>query len=599
MNKALVVVLLSIASLCAVGLWVGTRDSGTQPAIQPSSGGAEVHGDPVGAALTLDEGAPDSVDRRPEVGAARSSEQAEDPVEHLLAGTFILGRAVDGAGAALAEVRLRIEWSPGDGEEFGSFSGSVATDSKGDFRWEFDTSMLLTESRDLTLSLRLLQQNQGELAGPRRYLVSSSRHLPGPIAFPVRLGDVVLAEPALHAGGRVVDSFGRGIEGARVEAYFEEALDTGTDDSEVEWEYVPKQLGGRAGALGEFELRGPSEGLLAIRATADGFLPGGMRPFYAGELGIEYVLEQGGSILFSFASASKPVPFAVLAQIRPRDQAALASFEPGDWEEREGDWWGRGIGTAGEYLWESLPPGAYDLRFQAGEPAHVIGPWEEVVVFPGETTRDPRLLEIDLEARLPLLGLEVADAEGLPLPRARVHFVIEGERSPWGQSIHGGAGLVIVEGSASAFYVVASGYLEQELAIDGASMRVVLDRAPEVKLTLPESVDLGGLQSLRASVMVRDETGGGWLDMPGVREFSIEGREAVFSPSSLGTVRVVLSCRVPVGGTMIPTFVRFTDGPFLIDIDATPEGQHFELPLTAEAIEAARAAAVELRAKRD
>ncbi|MBL8898865.1 MAG: carboxypeptidase regulatory-like domain-containing protein [Planctomycetes bacterium] len=251
-------------------------------------------------------------------------------------------------------------------------------------------------------ALELVLEEPG--ASPRR----------GRIAFPPTLdpgehalGDVELRADTLLAGGRVLDSKGRGISMASVTVHRAtpegRALQTGPLRTDRE---------------GRFEIRAAtSTSTIALRAEAFGYAPGVLRDIAPGSSELTLVLEDGGrcegSVILPAGFDAKSLE--IHAALTP---ASPPSPAPTDRTLR--------LASRGKFAIGDLPAGRLDLEFRS-ERTGVLERVEGLTIASGETNRDPRIQRLSLAPGWSPLRLRLVDLSRASKPLANVALLLRAE----------------------------------------------------------------------------------------------------------------------------------------------------------------------------
>jgi hypothetical protein len=203
------------------------------------------------------------------------------------------------------------------------------------------------------------------------------------------------------ASGRVLDERLLPIEGARVWAT---AIDRGRKID---------TYGGstRTRADGTVELFGTTpESQVRVWARHPSYSTGQPAEVAPGSTGFVITLAQAGRI-----AGSVILPAEWMADF------CTVYARPEEWEHEDDDWTDEvEVVRPGYFALDSLDPGTWDLLLAFGAPSQGVDV-RGVEVVGGETTRDPRLQELDLRDRVRLFVIEAEDANGKPV-EAEVHF---------------------------------------------------------------------------------------------------------------------------------------------------------------------------------
>jgi len=359
----------------------------------------------------------------------------------------VLLRAVDADGAPLAATRVdysvqRVTRYPG-----ADLDGYVATDADGRLRVDLDRAWEEGMQRTLMLSAE---------GGARAARIDLSRELPD---GETDLGDVVLAEPPVFVGGRVVDASGRG--GAEARLHLRRHLTGGRN---ARWDDV-WEFEHRSGPDGRFEVREATVGdSFRLHAEA-GARFSRVVPFRAGDDALVLALEETGSLAGSVLVDPGVDPGLLQVEVQAADRERADRVLDYDETSRVPD-------AEGVFGFPALLAGPYDVRVRIHR-SDELWKAEGVLVTGGVETRDPRLQGIDLRGELFPLPLTIVPPDPTESVRGTLMVVPTGETEP----------------------VQRSHFYESELTL--------LTRHPRVDLTLTcpgyrvlRRVDVAGPQTL-------------------------------------------------------------------------------------------------------
>jgi hypothetical protein len=228
----------------------------------------------------------------------------------------------------------------------------------------------------------------------------------------VDLGDVVLAPAPLLASGVVVDELGQPLVRAVVEGHV--APPGGGQppkDPRAEL-FAVTDLEGR------FALYGLADGQLFLGADHDRAQAGSKVPVEPGTTDVRLALQRQG---------------AIEARVRFDEglQSAVNMLA-----FKDGRCIGRYSQQHGRFVVADLAPGKYALRCVWGDGGGaILGEVADVVVRPGETTRDPRCDPLDLAGKVHAIALQVHAPSGAA---SEVLAVVHesGGKSAFGQSVY-------------------------------------------------------------------------------------------------------------------------------------------------------------------
>lgn len=248
----------------------------------------------------------------------------------------------------------------------------------------------------------------------------------------LELEDVVVTVPSGTARGRVLDEEGEGIAAARIDVRVKEtpvpsrSLPRRRGDPGGRGKLVSPQtpdpfLEGTSRRHGHFDLalEADRDGY-EIRALAPGFAPGAWHAVAPGDEGIELRLHRASTIAGSFR----------LPDALPFDELRFGLDVPGR-HDLANLFSGYLTSDAGGHFRKSdLAPGFYDFQVSLrGEPTPLVT-IAGIEVPPGTLVRDPRLQEIDLDAVLEVVAVEIVDDRGAPIPGGMIRLLAEGESAP-------------------------------------------------------------------------------------------------------------------------------------------------------------------------
>ncbi|MDF1799293.1 MAG: carboxypeptidase-like regulatory domain-containing protein [Planctomycetota bacterium] len=418
---------------------------------------------------------PTSTQRSEVVGEERAADEQ---------GLWLSARLKVPSGAALASSGVRVELlvRHEDGEDLLLVSVYRPTNQNGGML--ADLRGFATYNRK-----RVLEAKQASVVLSRRVagrLLAATVDV-DPRAFVERgidLGTVRLGEAQLVVAGRVVDTHGRPVSGVAVELRQRSPT-------------APKGGAGQRAALcppsttdstGAFAIRGnlPDPPFHLELLSGAGIQHRG-REFELGATDHELVLARNGWLTVehveSEAFHKRLQVNAVLESAYPR---VVPAELPGDLQPGSRyrlSWSAEGWST-------SLPPGTYTLVIQRGSHAPPIVELEHLIVPPGKTCSDPRLVDLDLRDYLWPLDVSVVDRLGQPIPEPRI-TIWNGDRF---ESIpRDQEGRIFVATWPCRLVVARDGYVSKELVAEG-DVEVQLDDANrKTWLFLPGSFARGRL----------------------------------------------------------------------------------------------------------
>lgn len=401
----------------------------------------------------------------------------------LVEATLVLGvdhpvlvfRAVDEAGAPLPNEKLTLHSAFRSTNISNSGSAFATTDEAGVFEHELPTRFVEGDERSLRVEAR-----GGEIGT----LVDLSRFFePGPND----MGDIPLVRAPLLVGGRVVDDAGKPAAGAsvRVEVPVREATVT---DRVWYWNEVPVAV--VADADGRFAARA----FIAdktIRATAH---EGGRRSASVecalGTGDVTLVLLGVGTVLGSVRLDSGIPGDSFEARLAPRGSGGERSQADVDAERAS-------VESSGAFRFDERLPGSYRfalrLRGMADADMSELVSFEGVEVTAGKETRDPRLQNIDLGSRLNAMRLTLVPPSDHARPlkgNATFHASGAGGEAPQWKWFQSSPVTLVTPSEAIDVTLAVTGFRTVRLENVRGDREVKLEPALEVRLVLPESVDL-------------------------------------------------------------------------------------------------------------
>jgi hypothetical protein len=411
----------------------------------------------------------------------------------------LVGRAVDAAGRPLATsgVSGRVSFvSSTNAVEPSDLFGRL--DAAGSFRVDWTSCEIDPAARPVSIRWRAV-------SGPQL----SSRELPFP-ELPARgevvLGDVVFDTPPRLARGRVVDDRGRPLAQVTVSTKW-------SDDSKHK--HRPG-VDAQSEADGTFELRGfePADELLAFAVT-EGARSSGNVPFPRDGSELRLVIPRRGDVEGRLRAV--PDEFRGCLSLDLRDKEL---FEGRSLAARD-------LGSDGTYRFKNMAPGNYDLEVSLsrdGFVGEVLLRVEHVVVAPGETTRDPRLLDLDPWARVHYVEVHVDLADGEAVDGVEATTLSDGSASSWTVEQPGAVARVPTTRERVDVAVRVDGYRPVVVPDVADRANVTLQPAFRVRLALgPLPQEFSGRTPCQLSLERRDRRfPSKWTQ---VERFLREGRE--------------------------------------------------------------------------
>jgi len=294
------------------------------------------------------------------------------------------------------------------------------------------------------------------------------------------LGDVVIARGARLAAGRVEDSSGAPVAGARVAVQVPHEW-----AGDMPWFELRDELGTGADAQGAFEVRGPADSaMVRLTASAQGYA-GEPAEIQVGATGVVLRLRQAGRVEGRLLLDPGLGRDDLAVQLELASPGAGGGAGPGTFASLDAD---------GAFRADPLLPGTYDLfvrtRLAPGELASVEG----LVVPEGGPCTDPRLAAIDLRGQVCSLTLELVP------PRAGLTVSGVVISSPAGadpgnareqtRAFIGERVRLTAVAAALDVEILAQGFRRVRLEGVRADTRVELEEGPAVRLRLPPGVPL-------------------------------------------------------------------------------------------------------------
>jgi hypothetical protein len=432
-------------------------------------------------------------------GPRQAGDVATVEVPLASAHVVLVGRAVDVAGRPLATsgVSGRVSFvASTNAVEPRDLFGRL--DAAGSFRVDWTSREIDPAARPVSIRWRAV-------SGPPL----QSRALPFP-ALPARgdvaLGDIVFDTPPLLARGRVVDDRARPLAQATVGTRW-------SDDSKHE--HRPG-VDAQSEADGTFELRGfePADELLAFAVTEVAtFSEGVPLPRDGSELRL--VIPRRGDVEGRLRAVPDGFRGSLSLDLRGKELFAGRTLAARD------------LGGDGTFRFKSMAPGDYDLEVSLsrdGVIGEVLLRVEHVVVAPGETTRDPRLLDLDPWARVHFVEVHVDLADGSAVDGVEATTLSDGSASSWTVEQPGAVARVPTTHERVDVAVHVDGYRPVVVPDVADRASVTLQPAFRVRLALgPLPPEFSGRTPCQLSVERRDQRfPRKWTQ---VERFLREGRE--------------------------------------------------------------------------
>ncbi len=394
----------------------------------------------------------------------------------------LCGRLVDGEGKALEGtcVSARIEHGIGFADEDG---WSLRTAADGRF-W-IVTSPLEEEIGRLLALYRGSGAEEGSSLVPFHIvpvpgtlpLAVARRNLSGAVlGGTTELGDFALSEVPVLAAGTVVDSRGRPVEAAAVQAsQLQSAADPDTASAGV-----LRVFGSRSDSQGRFEIRGDGPiRTLRIEAVKAGFA-GEAILVPAGELKARIVLEEAGAISGRVLLDPSLNAASILVHAQ-READPSISGVPSNTPPLA-------LEADGRFTLRDLRTGSWSVQVVYAVNGRKLGSVENVNVAAGTTARDARLNPLDLQGNGRVLELQLFDAGGETVGDARAQSRASAQaESEWTVCKREGNRLqFFFDGRPLDIVISAAGYMRTKLERVDGSRRVTLARATQLRVELED-----------------------------------------------------------------------------------------------------------------
>lgn len=413
--------------------------------------------------------------------------------------TTVSGRLVKSDGKAMArtnlEVKIPIVAGPSTTEPY-SPAVDAMTGPDGKFVARFDVDPATVPPGEAQLGVKLEQPRVANgIYVDRRQAVTAA--LPDSIRTGnADLGDVIVADLDLVAAGKVVDPEGAPVGGARLRI---------VERSRTGWRSAWRmhEIQAASAADGRFELRGKAQGAsLGLAAEREGWRCLEPVPFEIGARDVKLVMSRAGAIEGSIAGLGSrdtnvwteaPIEVSIVkAGVDAPREKFSGTRDTADPDRHEVDVF------EGQFECKTLRPGTYTVEFyktslRERNPS-VLLVVEGIVVKAGETTKDPRLQNIELAKLLKSLVVTVVDERGVPLKGVRVGARAAGSSTEFGEFATGADGRATVATDVSPVEVIAAakGYRSATLAQVAADATIKLEKTTPKRVTirLAEGVEL-------------------------------------------------------------------------------------------------------------
>lgn len=385
--------------------------------------------------------------------------------------TLVTGRAVAESGEARVDAALELRVASEGWSEGLPLAASTRSDATGHFQFEVESAQW-SQLGELSVQLVELDRERSEIAeGTRRVNASAGERQ-------VALGDVRLVPRRVYASGRVVNSALAPVCGAWVVAA--RLNEEGAPD-EIALETLPN-LRARTDALGRFELRVP-QGLEALHLLAGkGELRSNLIRASEGVKDLQVVLQPRAELAGRLV-VDPTISMARVEVVATRKDVLIGSE--------------RLLRTRpeldGRFVLRGVSEGEHSISVHALDGYAELARVDGVFAIAGERTLDARLDPFDLRAGSRTISIALRDATGAPF-LGEVSVVVRsasaaGESSLFAPVTQGVASVLVGE-KAPLVTVLAPGHLAQVLgAVDGDRL-VTLVRAPQLRFTLGEGVEL-------------------------------------------------------------------------------------------------------------
>jgi hypothetical protein len=367
--------------------------------------------------------------------------------------TTLVGRLVDADGTPIAKRKVKSTFIVASGGGSSTQGTSLETDADGRFRHLLHLAYDAGSTRTWILSCTL---DGSPLALSAH--VDLSRELP---AGDFELGNVRLTPTRLIASGVVNDDTGAAIAGAVVNSRALPGLgEVKSDES------------GRFALYGATDMLEVDLGARLARAQSDRL------PIRVGATDVRIVMGRKGGLEGSLL-VDEHTPVAMLrVRVAPQNKRVMIT--------------NLRLERANTFQARELDPGEADVSLILGDDEEPVWSIAGVQVIAGETTRDPRMQEIDLRGLFQTLRIQVLAQDQRPIEDGYV--LVTGAVPSHGQvnaaAIARGQAELPVHRLPVDLELVSTGFLTARLLQVDGPRTVVLERAIEVKLVLDSSFPL-------------------------------------------------------------------------------------------------------------
>lgn len=383
---------------------------------------------------------------------------AQAKPERRIVGT-LAGPAIHSSGSTRVDIELRSQDASGD-------------------PWSQNLRVIVLPDGDFLIPL--LREAVGSTTleftalGPRDERVGQAEltvRSPAGVSV-LELGQIFIDARTLLVTGRVVDSSGRQVVGARVLGWG--ARGVGANLQNRDWQHFD-ELETHTGPTGEFELRGDSLwtalGLSAWTSDA----ASEFRVFDVGARDVVLTLASDGAIAGSISLDAGLAREYMNMGVFPEGPSAAPH---GAMPYRRSE-----IDAEGAFVVRGLAPGSYTVAAYASGTPREVARVEGVLVEAGRTTRDPRLEPLDIGE---WSELRVLDADGRAACEA-VAYRVESDSRRWiPQSLPGGK--LMVEHSNDPLWIVAPEHLIARFDPASRAPFLQLQRAARVQVQVAQEL---------------------------------------------------------------------------------------------------------------
>lgn len=492
-------------------------------------------------------------------GPSRAGERIERSVVVGEGRSRLAFRALDEAGAALAETELELVLEQRSLHMSQRSASTLRTDEAGRFEFELAEAFVEGDQRRLLVCAR---------AGTLGASLDLGRPFePGG----VELGDVVLHGAPVLVAGHVLDLAGAPLPDAAVRLELWQHEGDEADPAPEYWEST--EASGRSDAGGEFTVHGFVDAI-RVRAWAEASARRSeVVEAPVGATGLVLTVLSTGALAGSVRVDPLVPPGALELRV------VREGTEPGAHSDEDR---GRHVVEPlpdGRFRFEGLLPGRYSVvvGIEDDEPelVRVAG----VEVRSGETSADPRLQELDLRARVHVVRLVLHSPAGALGLEGNLVFHASGTPDPerW-RGIRGSSVSLATAWERIDGTLTMHGFRPVVLANLSGEHEVELVPALRVRLVLPSSIELPEPPVYLKAALASDDGGIDWS----VPVFDA-GREIVCSAPAPGRLRVQWIVERRSGGAASATTMELEPVQFVELVDTAAE-QRFELAVTPEVL---------------